>query len=148
MPRSICRLLLILAALPAAAGCGGGSGPTPVRGFVKLDGKPVANAAVVFIAQTPNGRDAYASTNANGEFRLTTTNPDDGALPGKYKVVIQPAGEGGGATPFDDPAKPPAASPKAASGPRIPTKYTVVGQTPLTQDVPPSGPVVFDLQSK
>jgi Carboxypeptidase regulatory-like domain len=148
MPRSVCRLFVILAAVLAAAGCGGGSGTVLVRGVVKLDGQPVANASVVFVAQTPGGRDAYGSTNANGEFRLTTTNPDDGALPGKYKVVIQSAGEDGGSTPFDDTGKLPAARPKAPRGPRVPAKYTSVGQTPLTQEVPPSGEVVFDLQSK
>ena len=148
MPRSVGRESFMLAAVLAAAGCGGGSGPVPVRGVVTLDGQPVANAAVVFVAQTPGGRDAYGSTDANGAFRLTTTKPDDGALPGKYKVVIQPAGPGGGSTPFDDTSKPPAPAPKAPLGPRIPAKYTVAGQTPLTQDVPPSGEVVFDLQSK
>ena len=120
----------------------------PVRGVVKLDGQPVANAAVVFVPQTPGGREAYGSTDANGAFRLTTTKPDDGALPGKYKVVIQPAGPGGGSTPFDDTDKPPAAASKAPPRSRIPTKYTVAGQTPLTQDVPPSGEVILELQSK
>src|SRR5947209_5411172 len=148
MPRSVCRQSFALAAVLAAAGCGGGSGPVPVRGVVKVDGQPVANAAVIFITQTPGGRDAYGSTDANGAFRLTTTKPDDGALPGKYKVVIQPAGPGGGSTPFDDASKPPAPGPKVPPGPRIPAKYTVAGQTPLTQDVPASRDVVFDLQSK
>ena len=72
MPRSVCRQWFTLAAVLAAAGCGGGSGPVPVRGVVKLDGQPVANAAVVFVPQTPGGREAYGSTDANGAFRLTT----------------------------------------------------------------------------
>src|SRR5262245_47046582 len=147
MRRAVCRRLIAVAAVLAAAGCGGGSGPVPVRGVVKLDGQPVANAAVIFVPQAPGGREAYGSTDANGAFRLTTTKPDDGALPGKYKVVIQPPGRAGGSTPFDDPGKPPAAVPKAPPGRPIPAKYTVAGQTPLTQDVPPSGDVVFDLQS-
>jgi hypothetical protein len=115
---------------------------------VKLDGQPVANAAVVFVPRTPGGREAYGSTDATGTFRLTTTKPDDGALPGKYKVVIQPPAPPGGSTPFDDPGKPPTAVPKAAPGPRIPVKYTVVGQTPLSQDVPPTTEVLFDLRSR
>jgi hypothetical protein len=148
MPRSVCRQTLALAAVLAAVGCGAGSGPVPVRGVVKLDGQPVANASVVFIPETSGGREAYGSTDANGAFRLTTTKPDDGALPGKYKVVIQPPAPAGGSTPFDEPGKAPVAVPKAPTGPRIPLKYTVAGQTPLTQDVPPSGDVLFDLQSK
>jgi hypothetical protein len=148
MRRSVCGQSLALAATLAALGCGGGSGPVPVRGVVKLDGQPVANASVVFIPETPGGREAYGSTDATGAFRLTTTKPDDGALPGKYKVVIQPPAPAGGSTPFDSTDKPPAAVPKAPPGPRIPVKYTVAGQTPLTQDVPPRGEVLFDLQSK
>jgi hypothetical protein len=116
---------------------------------VKLDGQPVANAAVIFIAQDPGGRDAYGSTNENGEFELSTTKPGDGVMPGKYKVVIQPPGEAGSSTPFDDPEKPAApAKPKAPQRARIPEKYTVPGQTPLTQEVPPKGDVVIELQSK
>src|SRR5262245_39083868 len=129
-----------LLALLLLTGCGS-SGPARVRGVVKLDGEPVAGAAVTFVAQDPGGRHAYGSTNENGEFELSTTKPGDGVLPGKYKVVIQPPGEGGGSTPFDDTDKPPA-KPKALSGPRIPVKYTVPAQTPLTQDVPTKGAVV------
>src|SRR5262245_43879983 len=148
MPRSAFRQSFALAGLLVAAGCGGSSGPVPVRGVVKLDGQPIANAAVIFVPQAPGGREAYGSTDANGAFRLTTTKPDDGALPGKYKVVIQPPGPAGGSTPFDDPGKAPAAVPKTPTGPRIPVQYTVPGQTPLTQDVPPNGEVVFDLRSR
>ncbi|HJZ53606.1 MAG TPA: hypothetical protein VKE74_01525, partial [Gemmataceae bacterium] len=98
--------------------------------------------------QEAGGRDAFGSTDASGVFELTTFKPGDGALPGKYKVVIQPPGEEGGSTPFDDPDKPaPPPKPKSTR-PRVPVKYTAVGQTPLTQQVPPSGEVVFDLQTK
>lgn len=145
MPRPVRRMSVVLVAA-LAAGCGAGSGPVPVRGVVKLDGQPVAGAAVTFVAQTPGGRDAHGSTNEKGEFRLTTSKPDDGALPGTYKVVIQPPGEEGGSTPFDEGK--PAARPKAPRGPRIPAKYSAAGQTPLTQDVPPKGEIVFELQSK
>ena len=148
MGRTISRGCGLLAVLLATAGCGGGSGPVPVRGVVKLDGKPVANAAVTFVAQDPGGRDAHGSTDANGAFELSTHKPNDGALPGKYKVVITPPGEEGGSTPFDDPGKPAAAAKPKPAGPRIPQKYTLAGQTPLTQDVPPTGDVVIDLQSK
>jgi hypothetical protein len=138
----------MLAVLLVVAGCGK-SGPVSVRGVVKLDGQPVANAAVTFIAQDPGGRDAYGSTNEKGEFELSTHKPGDGVLPGKYKVVITPPGEGGSSTPFDDPEKPVApAKSKAPRGPRIPEKYMAPAQTPLTQEVPPKGDVVIELQSK
>ena len=47
MTRTLCGFG-VLAVL--CAGCGPGSGPVPVRGVVKLEGQPVANAAVVFVA--------------------------------------------------------------------------------------------------
>ena len=53
MPRFVGRLFVALVAGPAALGCGGDAGPVPVRGVVRLDGQPVANAAVVFVAQQP-----------------------------------------------------------------------------------------------
>jgi hypothetical protein len=147
MSRFISRGCGILALL-LLTGCGK-SGPVSVRGVVKLDGQPVVGAAVTFIAQDPGGRDAYGSTDENGAFELSTTKPGDGVLPGKYKVVIQPPGEGGGSTPFDDTDKPAApAKPKAPRGPQIPLKYTVPAQTPLAQDVPPNGKVVIELESK
>lgn len=148
MSRFVARGCGMLAVLLVVAGCGK-SGPVSVRGVVKLDGQPVAGAAVTFIAQDPGCRDAYGSTNEQGEFELSTNKPGDGVLPGKYKVVIQPPGEGGSSTPFDDPEKPAAPTkPKAPRGPRIPVKYTVPGQTPLTQEVPPKGEVVIELESK
>ena len=71
-------------------GCGS-SDSFPVEGTVKLDGKPLAGVTVQFIAQDPGGRDANGTADAEGVFRLSTTRPGDGVLPGKYKVVIQPA---------------------------------------------------------
>src|SRR5262249_36190194 len=68
-------------------GCGG---TTPVRGVVTLEGAPVAGATVLFM---PDGQDgshpASGFTSSDGTFRLTTYKPDDGALPGKYRVVVQ-----------------------------------------------------------
>lgn len=146
MARFVARGCGVLALLLAAAGCGK-SGPVSVRGVVTLDGQPVANAAVAFIAQDPGGRDAHGSTNEKGEFELSMTRPGDGVLPGKYKVLVHPPGEAGGPTPFDDPDKA-APRPKAAQGPRVPVKYSNPAQTPLTQEVPPKGDVVIELQSK
>ena len=67
------------------------AGPTPLRGTVKLDDRPLANATVYFIAQNSGGRDALGTTNAEGVFHLSTLKSGDGAFPGKYKVVAQPA---------------------------------------------------------
>ena len=145
-------VLLILAALIAAAGCGKGEGPVPLRGTVKLDGRPLQGATVHFIAPDPGGRDALGSTDADGAFRLSTFEPDDGAFPGSYKVIVRPATEA-------DPelaAMTPAEAMEAASAGRkvnrppvaLPPRYSQPGQTILVQDVPASKEVIFELQSK
>src|SRR5437870_3422773 len=73
----------------AAAGCGGGkSKTTPVKGTVTLDGKPVALASVVFIPRQDGRMVAQAVTNQDGNFELTTYQPNDGALAGEYLVTV------------------------------------------------------------
>jgi hypothetical protein len=137
--------LVLVAAL---AGCGG-SRTTPVEGVVLLDGKPLPNASVQFVPQGA-GRDATGQTDASGAFSMSTSQPGDGVVPGEYKVVISP--------PLGTPdlgryasseeamaAAAKAPPPKASS---FPQQYTRPDQTPLTQKVPVSGKVTFELKSK
>ena len=77
----------VLLAITALSGCGpGGLRLVPVGGDVTLDGAPVADAAVVFVA-TEGGHVATGVTNAQGQFTLTTTNRP-GAVPGEHRVGI------------------------------------------------------------
>jgi hypothetical protein len=93
----------ILVAATAMSGCGKGR-TVKVSGIVKLDGQPVEGAMVQFIPVDPEkGRVASGRTGSDGKFRLTTTNPNDGAIPGEYKVLVTfeeqkdaPEGVGGG----------------------------------------------------
>jgi hypothetical protein len=138
-------------ALLMGAGCGGGGAPAPVpvKGTVTLDGKPLADATVQFVAQDAGGRDATGTTNAEGAFALSTVKPGDGALPGKYKVVIQPPAPVNGGAPaasMEDAQK--GVRDKSARGIPLPDRYTRADLTVLTQDVPAAGPVVFELTSK
>jgi hypothetical protein len=151
MLQSLCtRFTWLSLLLIATAGCSR-SGTTPVRGVVKLDGKALAGASVLFIAQDDGGRDARGATDAEGVFRLSTFQPNDGAFPGKYKVVVQPA------SPTN--SGPPAASPQEAqrasngsiperSAVTVPAKYSQPDQTILLQQIPVAGDVVLELQSK
>ncbi len=59
----------------------------PVRGTVTFDGKPLEQATVMF-NPVAAGNGAIAVTNRSGEYALTTFVPDDGAVPGEYKVAI------------------------------------------------------------
>jgi hypothetical protein len=72
-------------------GCGSDSGfpkTYKVAGTVKQNGKPVDGALVTFLPSVQGAKPAIGSTNANGEFRLSTFGPSDGAVAGDYKVTI------------------------------------------------------------
>ncbi len=82
---------LFLAALTLNLGCSGNSSgrPTtyPVTGTVKLNGKPVEGAVVTF--QLTDGKEnSVGSTDKEGKFSLSMFGPNDGAIPGQYKVSI------------------------------------------------------------
>src|SRR5260370_30373350 len=65
--------------------------PKPIAALGVLtweDGKPVAEATVVFLPDDPSGKKAAGFTGKDGSFALTTFNQDDGAVPGDYKVIV------------------------------------------------------------
>jgi hypothetical protein len=131
----------------------------------------VEGASVVFIPVDPakclpaNGR-----TGSDGRFRLTTRNPNDGAIPGEYKVVVtfeDPSGAhaGMGGTPeesmrsgkmvnafkgmSDDLRKQAkgGAAPKQKAT-KIPAVYGDEKTTTLKATVPADGDIDLDLRSK
>src|SRR5438477_10167409 len=80
--------------LPLVSGCGR-SGPYPVEGKVVWeDGSPakeLAMAQVVF--DLPEMQiSSRGSIQPDGTFRLTTYKPNDGAMPGEYKVMVLEVG--------------------------------------------------------
>jgi len=66
----------------------------PVSGTITYQGKPVDGAHISLTPVAPDGRSAYADTDANGQFKLATLEPGDGAMPGDYKVAIHKRVEG------------------------------------------------------
>jgi len=71
-------------------GCSDASGLAkryPASGTVTYNGQPVEKGNVGFIPDAPDGRSATGAI-TNGKFTLTTATPDDGALPGTYKVTV------------------------------------------------------------
>ena len=139
-------------ALLIGAGCGGNS-PVPVRGTVTLDGNPVAGAVVLFIPEGAGGRQASGQTGPDGNFQLTTSAQNDGALRGKYKVVVQYT-EGATAPPASNAKEAMLGQEKAQQAKKAPPKYVIPdrysdpGKTELRQEVPTGGPVNLALVSK
>lgn len=64
----------------------------PVKGRITRDGQPLAGAWVVLHPkQNSQGGllPARGSTDANGEFRATTYETEDGAAEGEYRVTVE-----------------------------------------------------------
>jgi hypothetical protein len=82
------RFCCIAALAVLAAGCGKGIGAKPVSGKVTYpDGTPVVGARVVF--DSPDLKsNAEATTDEQGVYQLTTQDPNDGAIPGKYRAIV------------------------------------------------------------
>jgi hypothetical protein len=94
--RSSARLVFCLLASIAASGCGGDPNAPPivkvydVKGKVVLaDGKPVTAARIFFVPKdgimTPVG-----TIGPDGSFSLRTGQSGEGAVPGEYKVRLEP----------------------------------------------------------
>jgi hypothetical protein len=138
-----CRIALIVLAAPAAGGCSAkhyqDQRPklVPAGGVVRYNGKPLDGAHVTF-TNTAAGISAYAVTDAEGKFTLTTFEPGDGAAPGHYQITVTKVQETGHPT-----AKtaPPVFRPGGAPRPRwlIPQKYANLATSGLTADVADGG---------
>jgi hypothetical protein len=155
-------LLLVLSL--GLAGCGGPGKPVKVEGVVTLDGKPFSGATVTFVPAGGNGRTANGLSEVDGSFRLTTFKPDDGALPGEYKITvsyIEPdkSAEHGDPETMDNKAKmamftrmSPEGRAKEETRQKkahkvVPEVYTDSGRTPLKCTVPVDGKVELALRS-
>jgi hypothetical protein len=76
-------------AIAGAVGCGkDGLELAPVEGVVLLEGRPVADAGVVFApVDSKQGLPAVGTTDAEGKFTLITANRPGAAL-GEHRVAI------------------------------------------------------------
>ena len=152
-----CRFSLHMSVAVAIviAGCGDGRPPlVSVRGVVKLDGKPVAHAEVMFVPR-PGGRPSSAVTNADGEFELESFREGDGALIGTHDVAIAKAERTGTTEAQDADPLAPMSLDTTTSARRtqlkwlLPKKYSDVKTSGLTATVEPDteNHFEFDLDS-
>lgn len=84
----VCAVILCMGLI---SGCGG-ERLYPVEGIVTLeDGEPMPSGMVSFEMQVGDkfvmARGEIAE---NGTYQLSSQNPNDGALPGKYRVLVAP----------------------------------------------------------
>lgn len=154
MSARACRIFLFLLAnlaLGTWTGCGGGGGDasrpqvTPAGGTVLYKGQPVEGAMVVFV---PQGHDQGAAgrTDASGKFALQTFDPNDGAVPGEYKVTVtksEMAAAPAAAT-SDDYEAPTPSQERAL----LPNRYSKPDSSQLTATVTEAGPNDFTFELK
>lgn len=154
------RLSMTLWVLCLAAGCGGSSSDQwlkdrppvfPVQGKVLYKGAPVAEAMVSFGNPDPKKvRGASGQTDQNGEFRLTTFSPGDGAVVGEYQVTILKATVVGEDLSYYDQNSPNYGKdpPPTTLKYLVPEKYSKFKTSGLTAKVSDSGEndVVFELK--
>src|SRR5262245_22519133 len=88
--KNVFCLLFAIQAVAADLGCSDNSGLPrryPVSGTVTYNGKLLKKGNINFAPDGPGGR-AAGGTITDGKYSLTTQDPDDGAVPGKYKVSV------------------------------------------------------------
>jgi hypothetical protein len=71
------------------AGCG--ARPYPVHGQLQYeDGQPLKDLSDFMVSFTSQEltKSSTGKIEADGTFKLSTSRPDDGAFPGKYKVIV------------------------------------------------------------
>jgi hypothetical protein len=89
MKHSIRLVILLLVAIAVVSGCHRAKVPGLVQyqGVVTYNGSPLAEGHINFVP-IGEGRTAYATTDDSGRFKVTTIDPGDGLVKGKYKVNI------------------------------------------------------------
>lgn len=107
-----------------------------VEGKIIMDGKPLANATVVFIPE--NGRPAGATTDSEGYYVLNFTEGREGAIPGKNSVRI---------TTLRDADETPDGKPIPGSPETIPMKYNIQSELEFTVEPGKKNIANFDLKS-
>ena len=130
---------LFVTVIAVLAGCADGDRlPTaPARGTVWLDGRPLANAHVVFTPE--RGRSATGQTGADGTFVLTSYDSGDGVIVGHHRATVtaQEIGE------FDTPGAPGIHRPGKSL---IPVRYNSTATSGLEFDVHADQRNVFELR--
>jgi hypothetical protein len=134
-------------------GCGSGDEWTAnrpkvyrARGVVKMDGKPLDDATVVYHSQS-HDLSAQGVTDKDGNFTLTTFNEKDGAVEGKHKVVITKRTYEKKKTKYDSPTE---SSVALIPIDLLPSKYSLSTTTDVEVEVSAKGTnnAIIEITSK
>lgn len=144
---SLCGLLVFAFSL-SACGPATPKGPAvyPVKGNVKVDGKPLANVNVQFIPVDPQKPAGAGKTNANGDYSIMNSDGRSGAVPGTYKVVLKVVTDGSStqaAEMYSKSTGAPGSAPAQPTTP-FPAEFSEAAKTPKEVTVE-AKPNVFDL---
>ncbi len=143
---------LALLLIPVLFGCGGASGnqreTAPVKVTLTLDGSPLADASIAFVA-SQDPVPASGKTDANGVAEMTTYTSGDGAVLGNHNVmVVKNELTGKEAADQDSAAYDPNATGVKVKG-LIPAKYSNPGTSGFVAEVKKGkNEFTFDLKSK
>src|SRR5262249_16971240 len=88
--KTVCGLLIAAGSALSIVGCGDDSGlgkRYPVSGTVTYKEKPLESGTINFAPVDAKAR-AAGGTISDAKYSLTTQDPNDGALPGKYRVSV------------------------------------------------------------
>ncbi len=136
-----------------AAGCSSGDEWTAKRpkvykaqGTVKLDGKPLDEATVIYHSQA-HELSAQGMSDKDGRFTLTTFEPGDGAVEGKHRVVVVKRTYEKRKTKYDSPEE---SSVALIPKDLLPSRYSLPNTTTLEAEVSPSGnnDAILEVKSK
>lgn len=115
-----------------------------VTGTVTMDGTPVENATVTFLAKEGPSRSTAAITNAEGVYSMETSAAGFGVLPGPYEVVVSKFMQ-----PDGSPVPPETPPMDVGAVEQLPKKYSSFALPTLSANVDPEGGLIdFELKSK
>ena len=136
------KSILCLSGLVMLAGCGNdeeGEFPERVRASATViyNGQPVEGAHVTFAPQTRGGKPAFGSTDSRGFVKLASFGVKDGAMAGKYAVMVSKTQSAASADTQETPsfAPPGGRRTRAKVVNVLPTKYKVRKTTDLLAEV-------------
>ncbi len=138
-PWASCGALMILVLGLWGCGPGGLEGTIPISGRVTYQGQPLTVGEVRYLpVDTDQGRMARGKLQSDGRFQLTTLKTGDGALPGKYRVVVVVFPEEGAKSATDRLSN--KQQPGGPQQPPIPLKYYRPESSGLTDQVDANHP--------